>query len=209
MAKYEYVDTRDAANPEILYRVRQRVDRRQPVDILRDVVYAARRADSMLSAVRQAGLLAAPDLERMTYEIRSRQRELRNELPGLIADAQAALEALNHQAAEVAPPLAIVEQAQLPPPGGVGGVKDLLTQASEIAELEDLDRGLALVTELGAWRPEHEGDCPHCGEALGIYLGELLIRHQVGARWLARTLVRCGYVSETCPRFVPQSVTSL
>lgn len=72
-------------------------------------------------------------------------------------------------------------------------MKDLLTQASEIAELRDLDRGLALVTELGAWRPEHEGDCPHCGEALGTYLGELFVRHQVSPVWLMRQLQRCGY----------------
>ena len=74
-------------------------------------------------------------------------------------------------------------------------VKDLLTQASEIAELEDLDRGLALVTELGAWRPEtgHPQGCEHCGELLGVHLGDLLARHQVSPLWLARLLRKFGY----------------
>lgn len=72
-------------------------------------------------------------------------------------------------------------------------MKDVLAAASAIAELHDMDRGLALVKALGAWRPEHDGACDHCGAALGAYLGELLARHQVSPLWLMRQLQRCGF----------------
>ena len=67
-------------------------------------------------------------------------------------------------------------------------MKDLLTQASEIAELADLDLFQPIFDELTTWRPEHEAECAHCQASLEAHLRQLYLRHQVSPRWVAHML---------------------
>ncbi len=97
VAKYEMVDVVDSRTG-ISYRVRRRIDKRAPDDMLKDVVYAVRRACRVLDGAREAGLLDEPDPAALLLMagVRIRQGELRRALPQLLEAAHAAQDALVH-----------------------------------------------------------------------------------------------------------------
>ncbi|HYW88557.1 MAG TPA: hypothetical protein VFB50_12355 [Chloroflexota bacterium] len=105
VARYEVVDAQDPKSGTT-YRVRRRIDKRTPEDILKDVVYAVRRASRVVEGVTQAGLLGETDPAQLFLMagVRIRQEELRRELPMLIAAAQAAEGALAHTRQDDVPP---------------------------------------------------------------------------------------------------------
>jgi hypothetical protein len=105
VARYETVDAKDPRSG-FTVRVRRRIDKRAPEDILKDVVYAVRRAQRVIQGATQAGLLADPDPEAwlLMAGVRVRQGELRRELPQLIEAALEAERALAHDREQDIPP---------------------------------------------------------------------------------------------------------
>jgi hypothetical protein len=75
--------------------------------------------------------------------------------------------------------------------GEVGArlVKDLLEEASGIAELRDMDRLKAFLDELTTWRPQHDGECLHCHEEIGELTTRLLDKHQMPQPWTYHKLL--------------------
>lgn len=65
---------------------------------------------------------------------------------------------------------------------------ELLTQASEIAELRDMDRFQPMFDELTRWRPEHQGECAHCAAVFVAHYERLVPKYQLDPVWVARLM---------------------
>jgi hypothetical protein len=142
VAKYDMVVGRDPKSGAP-FRVRRRIDKRAPEDMLKDVVYAIRRACRVLDGARQAGLLgeADPSALLLMAGVRIRQGELRRELPDLIQAAHAAERILAHDHTNDLPTHSVVVD-ELPalPHGkpqeglGAGAMTERIPTASEPAD---------------------------------------------------------------------------